>query len=460
MRKILEMTEEGFAVLSLILFSSQLLPLILSGGISPGDGRAAPHIYPLIQSVFFVIYFLTFCLMVNNWKKIVSLFIKEKFILIILVLAFISATWSQAPLATLRRSLALAGTAMFGAYFATRYSDREQLKLLGRTFSVIIVLSFFFALIFPEFGIMGGPGPTVRWRGIYTHKNHLGHAMMLGAAVFLLLAAGAEERRLWTWVGFILSLVLLVLSTSKSALINLALILSILCVFWARQKYFRAMCFALVAAVLLVACFSFQVFANFHAPAVLTKAISFLSNPVTESTDTVSAPPNTPPAPVDPDLSDNKTDTSNTVSVNSLKTLTGRTKLWAVMWEMIWQHPWLGYGYGGFWRGWKGPSAYIWQNMKPWKPWHGHNGLLDLWLELGLFGVLIFLMGFLAVFIKTVVGIRRDSTPQDLFPFVYLLCFVLPNLTESYFLRRDNIFFLLYAAIALSKRTNLSENRP
>ena len=50
-----------------------------------------------------------------------------------------------------------------------------------------------------------------------------------------------------------------------------------------------------------------------------------------------------------------------TADVGKDATLTGRTDLWNVAITMIARRPWLGYGYGGFWRGWTGESAEFWR---------------------------------------------------------------------------------------------------
>ncbi|WP_049558612.1 O-antigen ligase family protein, partial [Limnoraphis robusta] len=65
--------------------------------------------------------------------------------------------------------------------------------------------------------------------------------------------------------------------------------------------------------------------------------------------------------------------------------LTGRTDLWAWAREMIDKRPWLGYGYTAFWQGLDGGSAYIIRAAR-WPVPYSHNGILDLWLDIGLLG--------------------------------------------------------------------------
>ena len=71
-------------------------------------------------------------------------------------------------------------------------------------------------------------------------------------------------------------------------------------------------------------------------------------------------------------------------------TLTGRLQLWAVCFYMALRQPWLGYGYSAFWLGLNGPSRIVWQIIR-WHPPHPHNGLLSVWLDLGLIGAALLL---------------------------------------------------------------------
>ena len=134
-------------------------------------------------------------------------------------------------------------------------------------------------------------------------------------------------------------------------------------------------------------------------------------------------------------------------------TLTGRTELWPAVLDMIRQRPWLGYGYGGFWLGWEGESAHVWL----WnyyelylKPVHAHNGLLDLWLNLGLLGMAIFIPQFLLTLLRAVKRVRLTKTAEGLWPLGFLTLMLTYNITESSLLTHNNVFWLLYVTIALS----------
>lgn len=130
-------------------------------------------------------------------------------------------------------------------------------------------------------------------------------------------------------------------------------------------------------------------------------------------------------------------------------TLTGRTGLWAAVLEMIRERPWLGYGYSAFWLGWEGKSAYIW-TLYPWGPPHAHNGLLELWLNLGSLGILVFVLGFLMSFSRAIVWVRSTRTAEGFWPLAVLTYIALTNAAESTILSINSIYWILYVAVALS----------
>jgi exopolysaccharide production protein ExoQ len=118
---------------------------------------------------------------------------------------------------------------------------------------------------------------------------------------------------------------------------------------------------------------------------------------------------------------------------------------------MIWKHPWLGYGYGGFWQGWDGESAYIWR-IVGWMPGHPHNGYLALWLDLGLLGLGLFFLGFWRSYLQGLTWIRNSKTASDMWPIVQMTSIALASLTESSLLESNSLNWMLYVSACLSVR--------
>jgi O-antigen ligase len=127
--------------------------------------------------------------------------------------------------------------------------------------------------------------------------------------------------------------------------------------------------------------------------------------------------------------------------------LTGRVPLWILATAMAVRRPWFGYGYDAFWLPGTIYVRRIWQILE-WMPPHAHNGLLEMWLELGLVGVLLFLFGFGYYLFCAIRQLRSDHSPVAAWPLVFLLFLFLSNLTESHFLVANNVYFILYVAVA------------
>jgi exopolysaccharide production protein ExoQ len=412
--------EKVFVVVVILLSTGALLPLLHREtsailDVIQGDRRS--------QIVWASVYGITILLVAMRWRQVAYTATRDKLLLLLLGIAIVSVLWSVAPELTLRRSVALVGTTLFGAYLATRYSTNELLRLLAWALGIVVLLSIVFALALPSYGIYTDPRGEA-WRGIYWHKNALGRTMALSAMVFLFLALSSRSRRWIAWACFGLSVALLLLSESITSLAVLLIILALL-------PLYKALRWRSTPAV------------PFYVIAILSGgvAIAWLG---ANAEDILSA--------LGRDL-----------------TLSGRTELWSAVLEMIRQRPWLGYGYRAFWLGWTGESAHVWlwmlrigANYEA-----ADNGFLDLWLYLGLLGVLVFAYGFVRAFLRAVTRVRLTKTAEGLWPLALLTFILFYNLAESAILAHNNVLWILYvqaslsvAVLATTVNDNSSQNAP
>ncbi|MHC0065614.1 O-antigen ligase family protein [Nostoc sp. UIC 10890] len=405
MRKLLIFAEQGFTIVSLLLYSGAILNVILSGGAGQND--LAEYDSSLIRVIFFLIYLVTFLLIVLRWKKTLYFFILSNdiwlFSLIILTVA--SITWSFEPSTTLKNSFTLVNSSLFGIYFASRYTLKEQLHLLAWNFGVIIVLSFIFAIALPKYGIQTDLGSPM-WRGVFLHKNGLGSRMVTSGIVFFILAYQAKGRSWLFWGGLSLSILLLILSASTSSLLNLLILILAFFAFQIWRWPYQVMIPTLVMVATIIQTFYFW-FSN-NSDVLFT-------------------------------------------SIGKDSTLTGRTEIWPLVIDRIWKHPWLGYGYGGFWQGWDGESAYIWR-IVGWVPTHPHNGYLAICLDLGFLGLGLFLLGFWRSYLQGFARLRASKTALDIWPLIHMTYIALASLTESSLLQSNSLTWMLYVAVSFSVR--------
>lgn len=405
MKPYLLLLEKAFAIATLIHYSGAPLVLILTGGASEGDGGTTNTDFALIQLFFLAIYFICFGLLVLRWKTTIQVITKDLYVWLLFAIAAFSIYWSTDPTMTKSRVIALFGTLICSLYLASRYSLKEQLDLLVWTFGIVAVTSFLLAVAVPSYGKMGGVH-FGKWRGIYNHKNVLGKLMAPSIIVFLLMVIKGEGKRLIYSCGLSLSVLLMIMSKSSSPLLNLIILL---CALW---------CFRIL-----------RWRSDFMLTTLLGTSIIaiILYTLVTANAEAITA------------------------FFGKDLTLSGRTNFWPLILDKIEQRPWLGYGFGAFWQGLNGPSDYIWY-ASSFKAPNSHNGYLDLCLELGLAGLLTYLVGYFICLRKTLLYIRLVKTADAFFPSLFLIYIILANLTESTLVIQNNFFFLIQVSIFFSIR--------
>lgn len=115
-------------------------------------------------------------------------------------------------------------------------------------------------------------------------------------------------------------------------------------------------------------------------------------------------------------------------------TLTGRTYLWSLVVPAINRHPWVGYGYQGFWQPWRGLEnpANIIRHPKfgDFIPMHSQNGFLDIALNVGWVGLTLFILSLLTNIYYGVRHLTRSRGPESVLPLVVLTWVVMSNITE------------------------------
>lgn len=404
----IRLLEKGFVIFAL---------LVLSGGIDLLNeqfgfvGASASQGSPISRGMEACIHLGVIFFSIVYRRKLFLTPTRGKFLGILFLIILVSATWSDIPDLTLRRSISLLWTACFGFYFGKRFTLNEQLHLLAWMCGIAVVLSFLTAALLPQYGVMGrGISITAEtiahsgsWRGIYIHKNVLGRVMVLSSMVFFLLAQGNQKYRWVAWTGFILSFGLIVLCTSKTSIVILFTLMILVNLYKSLRLNYTLLIPFSISIVSL---------AGVTATIILGIAEEVLG------------------------------------AMGKDMTLTGRTELWTLVIEKIGERPWGGYGFNAFWLGVGSPSEIIWRELN-WEVPHSHNGFLDLCLDIGLIGLLVFILAFSLVYLRGIAWVRFTRNTDSLWPITYLSFLVLANLTESSLLRQKFLIVLL-VSITLS----------
>jgi len=128
-------------------------------------------------------------------------------------------------------------------------------------------------------------------------------------------------------------------------------------------------------------------------------------------------------------------------------TLTGRTMLWSAVLGRMFERPLLGYGYGASWVFVPGPGETV-RAIVGWETPHSHNAFLDYSLDMGLFGLLVFLAALVRAARRSLVSLRFEPSGHRWWPITYLSLLLMGNITESGVYQSQFIWALFVAVSA------------
>ncbi len=318
---------------------------------------------------------------------------------VLAVFAVVSAAWSQEPVLTLRRALPFCLATLFALYLATRRTPERTLALFETSFLLLAAGSAVLALGFPALGLDASTGHGGDWQGVFTQKNACGRAMVFASAVVL--ARG--KFTLGRAASLAVFLGVLAMSGSRGAWVIEALLLTA-ALFHGLLVHLERPGRIALAWLILVGGAASALLAKLYFP-LLARLLGR-----------------------DP-------------------TLTGRTEIWAQVWVAILKRPWLGYGFSAFWRGTRGASFDVIVALK-FVLFHAHNGLLEVWLELGAAGLLFFLLSYLRSWQRLwpllLADHRGGLLRATAWPLYVLLLIAAYDLDENTLLSFNGLFWVLY----------------
>ena len=360
---------------------------------------------PVLSGLQYSFYGLIFLLLLARWQRTLITITYDPFLWGLLVLSLCSFAWSNFPNDSLIDSIVAWQTASVGLYLASCYNLKQQLRFMGWTFAIIVVLNFFYTLALPDLGVdleehIGA------WRGVYSHKNVLSQIVTFGSLVFLLLSTIVRRYKYLIWAGLGSSVGLILLSTSKTALIILISLFLLL-------RFYKALRWRDTKAILLLIIVALT-FAGVIV--VLVGNAEFVLDKLGRDI-----------------------------------TLSGRTQIWHGVIEKIQQRPLFGYGRSAFWHPDSGMGIAIGGEVSlNYVVAHSHNGFIDLTAELGLVGLSLFLSSLFIAFKRAYNLARLTITPENLWPLMYLSFFCLYNLTEHSIMVHNSALWATHVAVALS----------
>jgi exopolysaccharide production protein ExoQ len=359
-------------------------------------------------------------------------------LLAFVVLAVASIAWSDYPLGTLMGSATTVVTVIAGLALAITFSRADLLWALGMTMRIILGGSILFELfvayivrapllpLWVDYSSYGDDLPKLlfwsrdvmldggRIQGLVGSATLLGFLGLLGLIVFGVQFAGRSVSRFWGGFWLLVAAAVVYLTRSGTISIAIVVVIAVLVVVLllraarsrgARIAVYSAMALAVVSVPVLITSFSDQI-------------LQLLG----KSSD-----------------------------------LTGRIGIWNTVIGMAEQRPVFGWGWVSYWIPWIEPfdDLVIWAGVVQM---HAHNAWLDLWMQLGIVGVVVFGALVLTTLVRTwsmavdrpwkAAGVPAPFTAVSLLPLLVMVALLVQSAAESRLLIEYGLALLVYFAVS------------
>jgi exopolysaccharide production protein ExoQ len=318
--------------------------------------------------------------------------------------ALVSVSWSDYMGVSIKRWIKLAGDVVMVLMVLTEDDPVEAIDHIFRRCAILLIpLSVFFIRYNRSIGVYyDRTGNTTFWRGVSDNKNTLGMTCAF-IGVFLIWRLFKRWPKINYLDLFLLLLTLYLLFGSHSSTSAIAFFVGTIILFLEfllkgdKENVKRIMISALLFIGILI---------GFFGESVTTLFFS---------------------------------------SAGRDATFTGRTALWEDMIKIGSQRPILGHGYGGFWLG-ELTTHYLWNTYYT-KPNSSHNGYIDVFIDLGLVGLMLLFFLLIHTY-KHLIHIYQKTKIESL-QLAFFIMILLHNITESSFARVTNFLWLIFLSLAI-----------
>lgn len=367
----------------------------------------------IILILFFIWFFLALaCFWIIRQERLLNQFflfmLKNWHFLPFVIFSGLSVFWSVVWQVSLIRWFTLVTTLIVGVYLGYHYHMADIFRFVSLFMAGLVFINVFYIVLAPDFGIMNYYSIQGAWKGIFWHKNHLGFLVAFSTFCFLIniiLAYGQRQKIVFVFLGaYLFSLFVLLKTDSVGALLTLIVVHAIIAVGLAYIKFshrLRRIHYILLAVTFLI-----------------------LLLVILLNLDTV----------------------FGLFARNT--SMTGRMPMWGYVFETyLSQKPFFGYGFNAFWyvadycvdiglvAGYPDPIVIA------------DNGFIDILLNVGYVGVILFLIFYGNVIWKSLIFAIRGKSMLDLFPLILLVFITVANISWTILFENENFFFLMLVMV-------------
>ncbi len=303
------------------------------------------------QIIYTVLFFISAISLIPQKKNIVRFARCELFLTLFLLWCTLSIFWSDYSFIAFKRLFQFYTMILvFLAVFL--YNDSPDKLII---YFKIILSSFLLLSLISVFTISGAIDPSAgTWRGVALSKNLLGQVATIGIIFwFNMLNRGTIFSKIYSGFLLIISVILLIGSFSMTSIVVLVLICILAILFSFERAFFYHLGIRNTYSVMLI------------NSILIVLIVTYVIAP-----DAITALPNA----VGKDIS-----------------FTGRTELWKDIFREAKSYLLFGCGFKSFWSIDNPNILYIYEKYV-WLPNQAHNGYLDLLNELGIIGLILFLL--------------------------------------------------------------------
>ena len=370
------------------------------------------------DSVWVLIYGITAVQIVRHHKQVIASVHSSWFILLLPLVTLLSTFWSADPGRSLYASIQFIYTTVIGIWIGSTYPPRRIFQALCVATGIGVLASVIndSVQLIAAYDQADYVGAERFFVGIYAQKNVLGEAIDLLA--LSLIVVGFQTGRLLPMMIFAI-LLWFPLSAAKSAssLLIFVFMLTLPLVWWVAGKERNRIVFVLLGWIVGL-------------------AIVFV---------TLAA---------DIDFVDRSLE-----SLGKDSTLTGRTYLWSIGWQIFLDHPVLGVGYQAFWQPEIFQESEAIRNALKETINGFHSAYIEVLVATGIIGVVIFVVVLTAALRRCIRWLCVNPSIEALGSIFFLVSAIILTPLDLVMFRPHESFYLLTVifVVASYRETHFSE---
>ena len=376
---------------------------------------------PVDRVIFMALMLAAFVVVVRRRTKIAAAIRGNPWFIAFVVFGALSVVWSDFPFVAFKRWFKSLGDPLMALVLVSEAQPAAAVaSVLLRCAFLLLPLSIVFIKYFPglgrEYDSWTG---AVYHTGVTTNKNLLGY-LLLVFGLYCLSMLISRDRDVSRW-------------TRRMDVLAPLLLLSMIVWLFGVANSQTPLITLVVGGSVAIASVSRIVRRHFGTLVVLTLAIGGVLQLLFNLDDVILG------------------------AVGRDATLTGRTEIWAEAVALT-VNPWIGAGFESFWVGDR--LRHMWEAFPVFRPNQAHNGYLQMYLNLGVVG-LVLTLGLLGATYSTLRNRLSLGSPEPggaevmtlaRFGIGYFVAFVLYNVTEAV-IQPLNFLFIIFVVLAMKYST-------